>query len=192
MWLTPNPLFLDPVVRELFTIEECQRLVAIAEEADSWRPAGVFGEGGGVSIEPGVRSVHRTPIEGTEQDWPLNVLIDAVTEVNDQVHRYALEVIPGPDRPSILRYDAETADHYRTHADAGSGMPTRKLTFIVQLSEPSDYTGCDLVLTGNRTVGSRAQGALIVFPSYQYHRVTPVISGRRYAIVGWVHGPTFA
>lgn len=103
-----------------------------------------------------------------------------------------LEAIPGTDRPSILRYDAETADHYRTHADAGSGMPTRKLTFIVQLSDPSDYAGCDLVLTGNRTVGSRAHWALIVFPSYQYHHVTPVISGRRYAIVGWVHGPTFA
>ena len=75
--------------------------------------------------------------------------------------------------------------------DAGKGSPTRKLTFIVQLSRPNAYKGCDLLFTGSRSVGTRTRGALIVFPSYTFHHVTPIMAGTRYAVVGWVHGPTF-
>jgi predicted 2-oxoglutarate/Fe(II)-dependent dioxygenase YbiX len=34
-------------------------------------------------------------------------------------------------------------------------------------------------------------GSLSVFPSYQLHEVTPVESGIRRALVGWVIGPKF-
>ena len=32
------------------------------------------------------------------------------------------------------------------------------------------------------------QGAVVVFPSYQLHRVYPVLSGERYSLVVWMHG----
>jgi hypothetical protein len=34
-------------------------------------------------------------------------------------------------------------------------------------------------------------GTVIVFPSYLAHCVTPVTKGVRWALVGWVHGPSF-
>jgi predicted 2-oxoglutarate/Fe(II)-dependent dioxygenase YbiX len=32
---------------------------------------------------------------------------------------------------------------------------------------------------------------MIIFPSYLVHKVMPVTSGTRYALVGWAHGNTF-
>jgi len=37
----------------------------------------------------------------------------------------------------------------------------------------------------------RQQGTAIIFPSFLAHKVNKVKSGTRYAVVGWVHGPTF-
>ena len=33
-----------------------------------------------------------------------------------------------------------------------------------------------------------AGGAVVVFPSFQLHRVFPVLSGERYSLVVWLHG----
>ena len=37
----------------------------------------------------------------------------------------------------------------------------------------------------------RDQGTIIVFDSYDWHRVTPVTKGVRYSIVCWTSGPNF-
>lgn len=190
MWLRANPTFADPISVDLFSDDDCDRLIEQSEADDSWAAAGVYGEHGN-RVDPLSRSVRGTRIEGTGRDWPLREILDAVAEVNDQAFRCHLEVIPASDRPSVLRYDANSADHFVTHMDAGKGSPTRKLTFIVQLSRPNAYKGCDLLFTGSRSVGTRTRGALIVFPSYTFHHVTPIMAGTRYAVVGWVHGPTF-
>jgi PKHD-type hydroxylase len=34
-------------------------------------------------------------------------------------------------------------------------------------------------------------GNAIVFPSYIAHRVLPITSGMRQALVAWIHGPAF-
>jgi PKHD-type hydroxylase len=100
--------------------------------------------------------------------------------------------IPPADKPSVLRYDAGSADHFRSHRDSGTFSSTRKLTFIVQLSPSDAYSGCDLVFSDVGEIATRQQGALIVFPTFEFHHITPVLRGRRHAIVGWVHGPTFS
>ena len=37
----------------------------------------------------------------------------------------------------------------------------------------------------------RTRGAVIAFPSFFLHRVTPIISGTRKALVVWATGPEF-
>ena len=34
-----------------------------------------------------------------------------------------------------------------------------------------------------------ARGTVVAFPSFLYHRVTPVTSGLRKALVAWIAGP---
>ena len=92
----------------------------------------------------------------------------------------------------FTRYNAP-GEHYHEHVDASYGTATRKLSLVVQLSDPADYEGGSLELLhlAEPTVMSSKRGTALAFPSYTLHRVTPVTSGTRYSLVVWVTGPPF-
>jgi PKHD-type hydroxylase len=71
---------------------------------------------------------------------------------------------------------------------------TRKLSFIIQLSNSDDYTGGDVQFLDNNDQTyfiPRTRGSVIVFDSRSKHRVRTVKSGMRKSLVGWVMGPRF-
>ena len=100
-------------------------------------------------------------------------------------------------------------EHYGWHCDSYSepyqDVPQgivgkiRKLSVTVSLSDPEDYEGGDLEFdfrnnhdydftkTDNKEICKKAKvrGSIIVFPSFVWHRVTPVTSGTRYSMVMW-------
>ena len=68
----------------------------------------------------------------------------------------------------------------------------RKLSFVVQLSDPDDYEGGNLQLLaedGKSYFAPRKRGTVIVFDSRTQHRVLKVTKGLRKSLVGWVVGP---
>jgi len=68
----------------------------------------------------------------------------------------------------------------------------RKLSVVVQLSNPEDYEGGNLQLldeAGNSYIAPRKRGTVIVFDSRTQHRVLKVTKGVRKSLVGWVVGP---
>ena len=68
----------------------------------------------------------------------------------------------------------------------------RKLSFVLQLSNPSDYEGGNLQLldeTGKSYFAPRKRGTVILFDSRTQHRVLKVTKGLRKSIVGWTVGP---
>ena len=68
----------------------------------------------------------------------------------------------------------------------------RKLSFVLQLSDPDDYEGGNLQLldeSGVSYFAPRKRGTIILFDSRTQHRVLPVKSGLRKSIVGWTVGP---
>ena len=81
------------------------------------------------------------------------------------------------------------------HPNAGL---TRKLSITVQLDDDKDYEGGDFEMREpcdydkiQRVDGIRTRGSLIIFPSFVMHRVTPVTTGTRRSLVGWILGPPF-
>ena len=69
----------------------------------------------------------------------------------------------------------------------------RKVSFSVGLSEDY-YEGGDLELMISRDLQHSfklSRGDIVAFPSFVLHRVTPVTSGLRNALVGWGLGPNF-
>lgn len=108
------------------------------------------------------------------------------------------------DSPCVMRY-TPPGDHFAWHIDNGVDAPpygSRKLSFSIQLSASTSYTGGDLEFAlyhpdyGSQTLqaqrqAARVRGTLILFPAFHMHRVTPVTQGRRDALVGWLHGPPF-
>ena len=68
----------------------------------------------------------------------------------------------------------------------------RKLSFVLQLSDPDAYEGGNLQLldeAGKSYFAPRKRGTVVLFDSRTMHRVTKVKSGLRKSIVGWTVGP---
>lgn len=89
----------------------------------------------------------------------------------------------------------EGGDHYDWHMDKGNiSSAPRKLSMILQLSDPSEYEGGDLQfwIGGDAPVtAEKKKGLIYAFPSYILHRVTPVTSGTRKSLVVWTAGNKF-
>jgi PKHD-type hydroxylase len=86
---------------------------------------------------------------------------------------------------------------YGWHTDSGHNeVATRKLTCIIQLSDPSDYVGGKLEVQSQTFTpqghyvkyAPQRRGTVIVFPSHLLHIARPVWWGRRKALVAWFRG----
>ena len=69
----------------------------------------------------------------------------------------------------------------------------RKLSFTLQLTDPSEYTGGDVQIFHDTrremfTI-PKERGTLCIFDSRSRHRVKPIKTGKRFVLVGWVIGP---
>lgn len=91
-------------------------------------------------------------------------------------------------------YDGKD-DHYTWHLDRGGSISTapRKLSLVLQLSDPSEYEGGDLEIfdAPTPTKIEKQKGLVVAFPSFILHRVTPVTKGVRKTLVVWLTGPRF-
>jgi len=125
--------------------------------------------------------------------WLSDVISGAVRDVNDKTFQFNLD---GYEEPlQFLTY--RMGHFYATHTDNGDdSVATRKLTAVIQLSDPKDYWGgCTSVYTnsrggleGNRRCMSKTQGTMTIFPSHLPHFAWPVLWGTRRAVVAWFHG----
>ncbi len=107
------------------------------------------------------------------------------------------------DPPQFTIYKKN--QHYTWHADQFADLDEnnrmRKISMTINLSDPSDYEGGVLEFDyRNRTDRSdcivpckeiMAKGSIAVFPSFVFHRVTPVTKGTRYSLVVWNKGSSF-
>jgi PKHD-type hydroxylase len=85
-------------------------------------------------------------------------------------------------------------DFYDGHVDhhfQGAGQFPRKLSFSMQLTDPSEYEGGStrLITSHDPFAIPKTKGSITFFPSYTLHDVQPITKGTRKALVGWVLGP---
>jgi len=120
---------------------------------------------------------------------------EAVLELNARYFRFDLS---GLAMFQYAVYGGAEGGHFDWHKDYGRdpndpAQEPRKLTLSLQLSEASDYEGCELqVRAGNKIdIAPKARGTLIAFPANVLHQVTPIRSGIRRSLVIWALGPDF-
>jgi PKHD-type hydroxylase len=94
----------------------------------------------------------------------------------------------------FTEYHGDEEHHYDWHEDNNwkrTAPFDRKLSMVIQLSKPEDYEGGRLELHNDPLPDKhfRNQGDVIIFPSFNRHRVAPVTSGLRYSLVTWFLGP---
>lgn len=125
-----------------------------------------------------------------ESEWLFRKVTDVVTNLNSQFFNFDLfGLIEGFQ---FTEYNAPSG-HYGKHIDITNQGSVRKLSFTLQLTDPSEYEGGELCLYlgGDPIVISREQGYVCVFPSYVLHEVKPVTKGTRHSLVSWVSGKPF-
>lgn len=173
----------------VFSPEECQSIIDMHKSVEP--TAAGIGVEGKRNTNTKIRSTTLYPIYPNEEsEWLYRRVIDIVNHANDTHFGYDVSHIVSP--LSLLCYDsaADEPGHYDWHSDAGGNSHiTRKISFSAQLSDPSTYTECDLIVVdAGQNVAPREQGSVSLFPSFAMHRVNPIETGKRWSLVTWVHG----
>lgn len=174
-----------------FTTDELDRLVAYGDslalqkavlEGDTWRQE----DADRIRI---TRNAWLTLNQDTQ--WVYERMQALMAGANEQFHKFELTGFSDDFQYTV--YHGKEGGHYDWHMDLTTQQFPRKLSLSIQLSDPDDYEGCDLQFYGSSQLETapRTRGAAIIFPSYIMHRVTPVISGTRKALVAWASGPRF-
>jgi PKHD-type hydroxylase len=186
------------VYPSVFTARQCDRIieqaVGLATEAAH---VGVADE----EVEHD-RGIRRSRIAWIPAEEPFIWICDKLTAVVRRANRiYDFDLIGFTEDLQFTEYEGAGA-HYTWHQDGLDGeLAGRKLSLVVQLSDPDDYEGGDLELfamdgvededTADWRTTARQRGSVVAFPSFEYHRVTPLVSGTRRSLVSWVGGPAF-
>lgn len=129
-----------------------------------------------------------------ETKWVFDILANVVSTINAQYFRFELSGFG--EQIQLTNYDESEKGMYGWHIDMSQSpsAPCRKLSIVLQLSDPADYEGGTLEIQshGRESVKMRKQRGLIVaFPSWTLHQVTPVTQGNRQSLVAWISGPPF-
>lgn len=128
-------------------------------------------------------------------------------EIYDLIYHYGVQAnneafgfdINTVETCQFTTYNSDNKDFYDWHIDTNwktEKMCHRKLSVVVQLSEPNDYKGGNFeIWNGNFSkqdkININKKGTVIVFPSFLEHRVTPVTKGKRMSLIGWIQGAKF-
>lgn len=142
------------------------------------------------------KSDHRTSSikwcpQSDRWEWVYDKLAQMIAEANSAMWKFDLTHM----RETIQYTEYyDNGGQYGWHMDCGTGIKNqRKVSVTVQLSKPDEYEGGDLefMLGSGIITAPRLQGAVVIFPSFYLHRITPVTRGTRKSFVLWVGGEPY-
>jgi len=181
-------LYLDEVHtyaywEKLFTPEECEKIIEIAKNKGLTQ--------GETSGKLDIRSSKISWLYAVDNlDWVFKRITDAVLNLNNRFFQFDIYALN--EGLQFTNYKAPS-DKYGKHIDRRFNNIIRKLSLSIQLTNPEEYEGGELILyeDGKGTEMKKEQGALVLFPSYILHEVKPVTKGERNSLVTWVTGKQF-
>ena len=155
--------------------------------------ASVGSDGEKIIIDKNIRNCLSGDIP--QQYWLSGVLDYYIRQANGEMFNY--DLVGWHDNIQFLFYEGKNTG-YKWHSDISApknDIGVRKLSIVLCLSNKNDYEGGELqlILDGRREMESLKldMGDCVIFPSTTLHRVRPLKSGERSAIVGWYGGPDF-
>ncbi|MBO6703680.1 MAG: 2OG-Fe(II) oxygenase [Pseudomonadales bacterium] len=184
----------------VFGRRQCERIIKLGLD----QPVDEGLVSGGASSDVEKRKDHLLRKAGVAWISPSDDNLWVFDKLSEIIHRanktYQYDLQGFTEDAQFTCYD-RVGDFYDWHQDGLEGeLAVRKLSVVVQLSDAHDYEGADLELFGlscEQEVADawrqdlRRQGSAVVFPAFEYHRVRPLISGKRYSLVCWIGGPPF-
>lgn len=169
-----------------FNDDEVQKIVDIAHtfEEKQGKAYGEKAAGMSGSRNSAIRWVRCQP----ETRWIYERFETLGKLANERIFQFHLTGIQDPLQ--FAQYGPDQCFDWHLDFERGP-LSNRKLSLVVQLTDPGEYQGGDLqikVAEQPFTV-PRKKGCVILFPSFLLHRVTPVEAGTRLSVIGWIAGP---
>ena len=170
-------------VKDIFTKEECDRIInsfsdvtlkkSVVEKENNKSP----------------RKNKTAWVEmNNDNDWIYQRLQGVASHFNKEHFKFNLEWA----RLELIQFSKyEKGDYYTWHMDLGNNPNSigRKISLVVQLSDPGKYDGGELqmgLIDDEAYTAYKDKGSVTIFSSTMRHRVTPVTRGVRYSLVAWV------
>ena len=172
-----------------------QELNWLQQQAQNAKQKAEVGSGSNGVIDSNIRRSGLNWMPNTQDtQWVFEKLGHIVSSLNAKFFRFDLRGFG--EHIQLTNYDGAEQGMYGWHVDMGPNTlaPCRKLSIVMQLSDPVEYEGGILELQphGKDVIKMRKQRGLVVaFPSWTLHQVTPVTQGHRQSLVAWITGPAF-
>lgn len=185
-WLDMSNMEFYAWYEDIFTNEELDIIEKLVSD-DDLHLGEISGDTKDTSIRDSKIKFVESNIESNK--WIFERFTGLINNANERFFKFDLS------RLESLQYTVyNEGQFYRDHMDLGYKNPNnavRKLSFTMQLSDPIDYDGGELLIKhgSEPDIARKNRGAITFFPSYVIHEVTPVTRGTRKSIVGWVTGP---
>jgi len=179
---------------EVFSDKELEKIKKTGDGL-STEVAKTFGNGEDDVSRRGV--VGWLPRYEEENKWIYSALLDLVEQANKELWKFDLIGFWEDCQYATYTSSPESEDEgdfYDWHLDLdGSYGVQRKITIVIQLSDPEDYEGGELELktSCNSFFADKKKGTVLLFPSFCLHKVHPVTKGKRNSLVLWVSGMPF-
>jgi PKHD-type hydroxylase len=167
----------------LFSKEECEQILNSSIE-ELWLPAKVIGD---EKLHVG----RRQKVRGDMTGFPFMNIRSVTKKANDEIYDFNLLGIIDQDFPQVFKYSEK--EYYDWHFDLNIMMPSRKITFIINLTDPEEYQGGAIEFLNIDTADANIseQGSCLIFPSYIPYRINPIKKGIKHILVGHIHGALF-
>lgn len=142
----------------------------------------------GINTARGKAKNIKKNLQITEADPNGKRLLSAIKKkiiANESIEYYAL--IRNIVGVRIANY--RDGGYYGWHVDMATMNGFRTdLSFTVFLNDPGEYEGGELQIDYgvSKTSFKGKSGQIVVYPTGQLHRVTPVTKGERLVVVGWI------
>jgi PKHD-type hydroxylase len=182
-----------------FTAKQCDRIIALGESVAE-DTALLEGTNGEEIADGSIRQSRTAWISPDDANW---WLFEKLAQLAERANRrYGFDLTGFGEDLQFTTYGSP-GDFYTWHQDGlDGGVANRKLTIVIQLTEPETYAGGELqffeVVEDYEddqleafTHLSRQRGTAVIFPSFEYHRVLSMREGLRQSLVAWVSGPPF-
>jgi PKHD-type hydroxylase len=126
--------------------------------------------------------------DSDDTEWLYSKIADYAKIANREMWNF--DIWGYQDNLQYTNYYGDGGGHYDWHLDLGPGLSNRKLSVVLQLSDPSEYVGGNLEMNvgGSILTVPKEKGLICFFPSFLLHRVTPLTSGTRTSLVTWLCG----
>ena len=176
----------------MFTPEQCKLIINAGRSCKPEQAKVGGGKGGKHDTKKRVTTISWIPFKKMPEMY--KVIENQISKVN--LNHFMFDGIRLTEPAQFTEYPK--GGFYDWHMDLNAfgqngEQPIRKISMTCLLSDPSEFTGGDLMFSdsGKQEPLKLKQGQAMFFASFMRHRVTPVKKGIRRSLVMWFGGPPF-